>query len=275
MSIDEIIISLLVASGALIMLLAAVSTRRVLELIKGAKHYSNWRILLILMEFFFVGYLMVLTFIMAGETDMLVFLSGMIFFFGAVFVYLVVRTGYITINDLISTTVSKEYSENIMRSMGESLIVVSPEETIKIVNKATCELLDYEEDELIDKPIKTILLESKRETVTSQTFAELFEKKEFNNIEMTYLSKDGLNIPVLFSGSILNDEQDVTQGYICVAQNITERKRAEAELTVKITELERFNKLAVDRELKMIMLKENINELLVMQGREREYDIPI
>jgi hypothetical protein len=43
--------------------------------------------------------------------------------------------------------------------------------------------------------------------------------------------------------------------------DITERKRVEAELKEKVKELESFNKLAVDRELKMVELKKEIESL--------------
>lgn len=47
----------------------------------------------------------------------------------------------------------------------------------------------------------------------------------------------------------------------------------ESELVKKIEDLERFNRAAVDRELKMIELKKEINELLKQSGRKEKYTI--
>lgn len=49
---------------------------------------------------------------------------------------------------------------------------------------------------------------------------------------------------------------------ICTTEVITARKHMEEELRRNVEELERFNKLAIARELKMIQLKDEINELL-------------
>lgn len=47
----------------------------------------------------------------------------------------------------------------------------------------------------------------------------------------------------------------------------------EEELLKKIDDLEKFNRVTVDRELKMIELKKEINELLLQSGRKKKYTI--
>ena len=55
---------------------------------------------------------------------------------------------------------------------------------------------------------------------------------------------------------------------------LTERKQAEEEaLKKKINQLEKFNRLMVDRELKMIELKREVNELLEKAGMEKKYSV--
>ena len=53
--------------------------------------------------------------------------------------------------------------------------------------------------------------------------------------------------------------------------DITERKKTENELKGKMSVLERFNRLTVGRELRMIELKKEINELLEKAGLEKKY----
>ncbi len=52
---------------------------------------------------------------------------------------------------------AKEYKDNIVRSMTDTLIVVSPHGIIQTVNPAVCTLLGYEEKELIGQPISKVL----------------------------------------------------------------------------------------------------------------------
>ena len=56
-------------------------------------------------------------------------------------------------------------------------------------------------------------------------------------------------------------------------RDITERKQAEKELKERMEDLERFSRLTINREEKMIQLKEEINTLLEQTGKEKKYTI--
>ena len=60
---------------------------------------------------------------------------------------------------------------------------------------------------------------------------------------------------------------------ILVIEDITARKQAEENLRQNLEELERFNRAMVGRELRMIELKKEINELCRMTGEERRYPL--
>jgi hypothetical protein len=62
-------------------------------------------------------------------------------------------------------------------------------------------------------------------------------------------------------------------GVAIFAADITERKRDEDKLHQNIAELERFSKLAVGREERMIELKSEINEMLRGLGQPEKYNI--
>lgn len=63
------------------------------------------------------------------------------------------------------------------------------------------------------------------------------------------------------------------EGAIETVRDITEQKKVEAEIKQNLDELERFSRLVVGRELKMIALKEEINALLKELGGKSRYKI--
>ena len=71
----------------------------------------------------------------------------------------------------------------------------------------------------------------------------------------------------------LNLALDIGEANRRMELEIGERKSAEENLEERTAELERFNKLAVGRELKMIELKKEINALLEELGREPRYKL--
>lgn len=82
------------------MALSIFATRHIFLAVSKKMFARLWRVLVFLMIFFLGGYLMALYFVLSGKTDIVLVLTGVIFLFGAVFVYIVVRLGYLTINDL-------------------------------------------------------------------------------------------------------------------------------------------------------------------------------
>ncbi len=124
--------------------------------------------------------------------------------------------------------ISPEYADNIIRSMTESLIVVSPAGNIEIVNVTTCALLGYEEKEIVSQPIGKIIAEE--DELKESGIEDLIKKGSVQNVEKAYLSKDGTKIPMLFSGSVIRNDDGKIRGIVCLAQDITERKRAEEQV---------------------------------------------
>ena len=135
--------------------------------------------------------------------------------------------------DIKNSTKPRNYLENIMRSMAESVIVVSPDGIIQTVNQAICNLLRYTEDELVKMHVRTLFEEEEEEeeeVFNKSGIEDLIEKGFIRDIEKTFVSKDGKRIPILFSGSVMRDENGKIQGIVCVATDITKRKQVEKTL---------------------------------------------
>lgn len=94
-------------------------------------------------------------------------------------------------------------------------------------------------------------------------------------IERRYLRKDGTELQVLLSRSLLAD--DNYEG-ISIVMDMTSRMEAVRQLRERTedlgrsnADLERFNRVAVGRELRMIQLKDEVNALSILLGRGAPY----
>lgn len=64
-----------------------------------------------------------------------------------------------------------------------------------------------------------------------------------------------------------------SEHFIVLSRDITARHAAQVELRQRNQELERFNRAATERELRMVALKREVNELARAAGRPQPYDI--
>ena len=97
-------------------------------------------------------------------------------------------------------------------------------------------------------------------------------------LETVRRRKDGVEIDVSLTVSPIRDAGGVVVGASKIARDIGERRRAEAalhesrvRLERQVDELTRFNRVAVGRELRMIELKQEINELRRRLGEPARY----
>jgi PAS domain S-box-containing protein len=111
---------------------------------------------------------------------------------------------------------AQEYVDNILRSMGESLLVMDPDLHIRRVNPSALRLLGYTEEQLVGQPLSQVV----EGDVPVSSIA----------IERTYRTKSGSRIPVLFSSAELRSGPGSLEGYVCLAQELTDLKRTQAEL---------------------------------------------
>jgi PAS domain S-box-containing protein len=99
--------------------------------------------------------------------------------------------------------------------------------------------------------------------------------KEFKHLtfEAVMLKKDKTEFPVEITGKLLLNKKGLPIGLQGTTRDITERKQAENELLKRLNELETYNRVTVGRELKMVELKKEINNLLEKAGENPVYKI--
>jgi len=140
--------------------------------------------------------------------------------------------------DLKRTTISRDYFDNIIRSMIDTLVIFDSQEKIKMVNRATLDLLQYREEELIGKPASILFAEGEA-LFRKEKLGELIERGKIRNFDTTYLTKSGEKIPVSFSGSIMRNAKREIEGIVGVAKDIRKTQKLISELKAANLELTR------------------------------------
>jgi len=167
------------------------------------------------------------------------------------------------LEDLVS------YVQNFNFFLPIAVCSISPNRNIIDINRAFEELTNYKPLEIIGKSVKTLFLE---EDKIDKIINESIKKKTVRSRELTLISKDKKKILVDISVSVREDKKGNSIGYFVSITDITEIKKFQEsleeqvkertkELQDKIRELEKFQKITVGRELKMIELKKEIEKL--------------
>ena len=140
--------------------------------------------------------------------------------------------------NLKRTTISRDYFDNIIRNMTDTLIVLDSQEKIKLVNKATLDLLQYRKEELIGKPA-SILFAKGEPFLGKEKLIELIGRGNIRNFDTAYSTKSGEKIPVSFSASIMKNPEGEIEEIICVAKDMRETYKLISELQASNIELTR------------------------------------
>lgn len=146
---------------------------------------------------------------------------------------------------------------------------ISPNGSITEINRAFEGLTGYKPSEAIGKQIKTLFLQ---EDGIETIIKEVTIKKIIRNRELTLILKDKNRILTDISVSAREDKKGNLIGYFISIIDITEIKKLQEsleeqvekrtkELKNKINELEKFQKITVGRELKMVELKNEVMRL--------------
>ena len=174
---------------------------------------------------------------------------------------------------------AKAYTDNIIRSMSNSLLVVNKDQTIRTANQATYDLLGYTKEELIGKPFAIIFAEGYYSGIGLD---DLINKGFTRNVETTYMSKYGEKIRMLFTASVIFNEEGRFEGIVCVAQDITmqtETLRAghlasigelaagvAHEINNPINSIINFAQIMIDEVQRGEIPAEEIPELIIKEG---------
>jgi PAS domain S-box-containing protein len=164
-----------------------------------------------------------------------------------------------------------------LTSIGDGVIATDASGLVTFINPVGSELTGWQFKEALGQPIRSVFKvidEKTRKSAEDIVERVLREGSTVNLANNTaLLSRAGREIPIEDSAAPIRDSAGSVIGMVVVFHDVTKKRRAQEALHSTNEELERFNRVAVDRELRMIELKKQINELSARVGLPRRYPI--
>lgn len=180
------------------------------------------------------------------------------------------------ISDRKRTEKNLEESEKKFKLLYEKAPVpyhtLSPEGLITDVNEKWCQAFGYSKEEVRGKMIFDFISEHEK-AIAQKSFAQkISEGRSYTaGHEREYLTKTGEKKLFVAHDFFLFDENGKVISVYTTMEDITENKHAEQALKEKINELERYKTITVNREMKMMELKNEINDLYIKLNQKPKY----
>jgi len=144
------------------------------------------------------------------------------------------------LNSAYETIKEKEnYLYKILQTANEGFWIIDKNQQTIQVNKEMCRILDYDESELLGKPIYDFVdLENK------EVFKKQMEKRSLGlatSYEISLQKKDGQNVPCLFNTSVIFDNDNNQTGSLALVTDISQLKGTYQKLEAKNIELKKLS----------------------------------
>ncbi len=166
------------------------------------------------------------------------------------------------VQSLQEITVSRGYLQAIFDTLKEGVLVADAAGRIRSVNAEAARIFGYKTETMIGKSIVDLMPEKFRST--HQKGMERYLRTGETHIigktvEVEGLKKDGSTFPMALT--IADVSQEGEKLLIAAIRDVTDEKGLKADLERRVEELERFQRVTVGREKRIIELKEKIKEL--------------
>lgn len=169
---------------------------------------------------------------------------------------------------------AKNRTDAILGASTNGIVTINEKGIIETFNPAAERIFGYALDEIAGRNVSLLMPDehAARHDIYLKNYLTTGIKNVIGKrVEITAKRKNGELFPaeIGISEVFLKD----TKLFTAIISDITERRMAEKELKERMEELERFSRLTINREEKMIQLKEEINSLLEKTGQEKKYKI--
>lgn len=139
-----------------------------------------------------------------------------------------------------------------------AITVVDSKGHITLSNEFGKKLYGRTKEEMYMLPVSELYPKEEWEKMKSE---QIIKKTLKPHYETKIIRKDGTFVDIDISILVVKDEKGNVMYSIGIARDISIRKKTQEKLKEKINDLEKFKKVVVDRELKMIELEKELSAL--------------
>ena len=143
-----------------------------------------------------------------------------------IFIFIVLSGRAIVIYRLLAITPAIAANQ-IIDTMHDALIILDREGTIRLINRATCSLLGYSEQDLVGTRPTTSMI---NDTPFAKLLESFVQGGMVRNYEVECHTHGNTSHTLSLTTSILRDHLGELLAIVCVARDVTEHKRADEDL---------------------------------------------
>ncbi len=167
--------------------------------------------------------------------------------------------------DITAQKHASQYARSLIEASLDHLVTISADGKITDVNEATIKVTGVSREKLIGADFANYFTEPEK---ARAGYMQVLAKGYVMDYPLTIRHNDGKHTDVLYNATVYKDVAGNVLGVFAAARDITAQRKAEAQVAEqrtkeleRLAELEKFQRLTVGRELKMIELKKEIEEL--------------
>ena len=177
------------------------------------------------------------------------------------------------LRDMRELDKARAYAESLIKNAPDPVFVSDLEGKILQANDAVFALLGFRQDELLEQSLSRFISAEETREFTA-ALREVVARGVTRNARLNPRSASGEIIPTTLNASALRDPDGRVIGAIGILrdmrayeQAVRDLQQSKAELQEKILDLEKFEEVVVGRELKMIALEKELENLRLTLGK--------
>jgi PAS domain S-box-containing protein len=178
------------------------------------------------------------------------------------------------LRDMRELDKARAYAERLIEDAPDPVFVSDLEGMIIQANDAVSELLGFRKDEVLEQSLSRFISPEETREFTA-ALREVVERGVTRNARLNPRSASGEIIPTTLNASALRDPDGRVIGAIGILRDmrayekvVHDLEQSKAELQEKILDLEKFEEVVVGRELKMIALEKELDQLRAQAGAQ-------